>query len=460
MSRAGAQRSPQNDFPVTPESPRPALALMPPAIAVASEQPLPEHAGLAEIVEHACAAAHAGGAALALEEQGAVVCRARAGDMAPPLAANLDRESGISGLCWRTGEPIRCDDAIDDPRVDGEVARRLGIRSILAVPLRREGQTVGLLEVFAAQPYAFGTEQELLLQVTTERILLHLEPTTAGAADAWQQFLSPAESPTNGADPEVATLSPPPVETAPEVTAEAEQSEVLTGQVWAGDTATKRRPLLWILVLAIVALAAIGLSLHWVLSRPEPPHRAKPAGISAVRSPDLLRRAESGDAHAQYELAMRYKSGDGVPQNDPESILWLKEAARRGSADAQFELGNAYSDGRGVPRDPVNAYACYVLASANGNSESNEMLKFLTPKVTDEQIGEIRVTVGDMYLAGRGTPADPVQAYTWFSLAASAGSHDGQRQRQLLASKLSRKQIAAAEQRASQWLARHGQQGR
>jgi TPR repeat protein len=138
----------------------------------------------------------------------------------------------------------------------------------------------------------------------------------------------------------------------------------------------------------------------------------------------------------------------------------MTRASRRGNGDAQYELGNAYADGRGVPRDPVNAYACYVLASANGNSAGDEALKFLTPKLSDAQIAQVRLTVGDMYEQGRGTPVDYVAAYTWFTLAQSAGSADGQGARQALASKMTRQQLDAANRRASEWLRRHGQQSR
>ena len=50
---------------------------------------------------------------------------------------------------------MRCDDAEHDPRVDLESCRRLGVRSILAAPVRYERDTVGLLMVFAPEPFNF-----------------------------------------------------------------------------------------------------------------------------------------------------------------------------------------------------------------------------------------------------------------------------------------------------------------
>jgi len=165
--------------------------------------------------------------------------------------------------------------------------------------------------------------------------------------------------------------------------------------------------------------------------------------------------AQQGDASAQLALAKKYRDGDGVERDDVEAASWLQQAARLGNADAQYELGNAYADGRGVDRDPINAYACYVLAGANNNSASDEALRLLTPKLSDAQIAQVRSTIGEMYLQGRGTPVDYAAAYTWFKLAESAGSADGQRLRQEVASKMTTQQIAAADRRAAEWLKRH-----
>ena len=47
---------------------------------------------------------------------------------------------------------------------------------------------------------------------------------------------------------------------------------------------------------------------------------------------------------------MAYGSGGSVPQDDAESVKWLRLAAEQGHADAQFFLGLAYSEGKGVPQ--------------------------------------------------------------------------------------------------------------
>jgi GAF domain/PilZ domain len=94
-------------------------------------------------------------AAIALVHKGGVICRASVGDSAPALGTRLDVNAGLSGECFRKGKTLRCDDAEHDPRVDLESCRRLGVRSILAAPVRYERATVGLLMVFAPQPFNF-----------------------------------------------------------------------------------------------------------------------------------------------------------------------------------------------------------------------------------------------------------------------------------------------------------------
>jgi TonB family protein len=97
----------------------------------------------------------ADGTALGLETKGIILCRARSGNIAPPIGAPISAESGISGECLRTITMLVCHDAMTDPRVDAEVCRSLGIRSVAAVPLRGQSRVAGILEAFSARPNAF-----------------------------------------------------------------------------------------------------------------------------------------------------------------------------------------------------------------------------------------------------------------------------------------------------------------
>jgi TonB family protein len=99
------------------------------------------------------------GAAVAMPQDGAVVCVGRSGETAPELGARLNVDSGISGECLRTGVIMRCDDASRDFHVDAEVCRQLGLQSIAVVPLRGQHGRVGVLEVFSTESYAFTEDK-------------------------------------------------------------------------------------------------------------------------------------------------------------------------------------------------------------------------------------------------------------------------------------------------------------
>jgi TonB family protein len=126
---------------------------------------------LNEVVEQACLTTGATGAAIALERDGEMVCRASSGSTAPELGSRLDAASGLSGECIRTRRTQRCDDAWADLRVDFEASQQLGVRSIMVMPLLREGELVGLFELFSSLPEAFRTRDELTLGALAARIL-------------------------------------------------------------------------------------------------------------------------------------------------------------------------------------------------------------------------------------------------------------------------------------------------
>jgi len=104
------------------------------------------------------------GAAVALRRQAGVICFGRSGEVAPPIGTPLSAQSGISGECLRGSVIIRCDDTQLDSRVDAEVCMQLGIRAIAAVPLRGDGQTIGILETFSGSPGSFTEEHIRLLR--------------------------------------------------------------------------------------------------------------------------------------------------------------------------------------------------------------------------------------------------------------------------------------------------------
>lgn len=113
-------------------------------------------AALQLLVERAQYITGATGATLALPEGDEMVCRASTGASAPPVGARLQVRSGLTGESIARRQLLRCDNAENDPRVNLETCREMGIASIVVMPLmRRNGQVRGLFELFSDHPYAF-----------------------------------------------------------------------------------------------------------------------------------------------------------------------------------------------------------------------------------------------------------------------------------------------------------------
>lgn len=63
------------------------------------------------------------------------------------------------------------------------------------------------------------------------------------------------------------------------------------------------------------------------------------------------KKAEQGDAGAQYDLGLMYDNGQGVAQNYKEAVKWYKHSAEQGHAEAQNALGIVYANGQSVSQD-------------------------------------------------------------------------------------------------------------
>jgi GAF domain-containing protein len=122
------------------------------------------------ITECALSLTGAGGAALAFLTDDKMICRARAGEPAPPLGAPVDVKRGLSGECVRSGLLVSCEDTGNDPRIDSEVTRALGIGSLMAAPVVSDFRVVGLLEVVSPHSHGFTKAHGTVLDQLVEMI--------------------------------------------------------------------------------------------------------------------------------------------------------------------------------------------------------------------------------------------------------------------------------------------------
>src|SRR5258708_29029283 len=98
-----------------------------------------------------------------------MICRARAGEPAPPLGAPVDAKQGLSGECIRSGLLVSCEDTANDPRVDPEICSALGIGSLMAAPIASDFRVVGLLEIFSPHPRSFTKAHQAVLDLLAQK---------------------------------------------------------------------------------------------------------------------------------------------------------------------------------------------------------------------------------------------------------------------------------------------------
>jgi putative methionine-R-sulfoxide reductase with GAF domain len=345
----------------------------------------------------------ASGAAIALvgKDAGVMICRASAGPSAPPVGASLQVGSGFSGECVRTGRILRCDDAETDARVDSQSCRALGLRSMLAAPVRLGETVIGLLEVFSAQPGAFGENDSV--------VLLRFAETILAAVNRVAQAQDPSPPPPA---PKPFTPAPGSVLFASIPEAETDKNDASGDGDKVGGIRLPRVHL-FLLIASVPAIAlALGYILapsiqeklqardrngeQTVLASSRPPEASKPAPLNAsVDSANLeqLRElARLGNPAAENALGLLYAQGDekkSIRPDETEAARWFTKAAEHGSVPAQYKLGLLCWGGHGVPKDPNRAYFWAVLARAGGEEGSKDLAKVLASGMTRSQAATI-----------------------------------------------------------------------
>ena len=120
-------------------------------------------------------------------------------------------------------------------------------------------------------------------------------------------------------------------------------------------------------------------------------------------SEELAKRAEAGDAEAQYALGVAYCRGQGVAHDFREAVKWYQKAAEQGHPDAQCNLGMHISKGEGTERDMKKAFMWWMKSSEKGNAKAQYML-------------------GECFHEGRGVEKDEKQAVRWWIRSAAQGN--------------------------------------
>jgi outer membrane biosynthesis protein TonB len=156
----------------------------------------------------------ASGAAIALRRIGMkdLQCRASTGSNAPELGALLSTEFGLSGESVRTGRALRCDDAERDARVNQEVCRKMGIASVVVMPVVNDDEVLGVFELFSGKAHAFGERDLSAVRRLSEMVEIAVR--LAEAAQSLPEKLKNAQETVPAA---AAVAAPPAAPLAPTV---------------------------------------------------------------------------------------------------------------------------------------------------------------------------------------------------------------------------------------------------
>lgn len=349
---------------------------------------------LQSAAERALTLTRATGAAIALSEGNdqEMTCVASAGSDAPPVDSRLQVGSGFSGECVRTGRSLRCDDSETDGRVDRAGCKSLGIRSLVAVPIRTGSRIVGLLEVFSPQPYAFNADDIAALQQLTGTIL----STTGHVAETRVEPRAPSAIQVT---PPPQPARPPRIEKPPSLKGTTLEIEPPNAAVKASVQPSLHKAL-FVAAIGTFVFALLWLIAPWVSSTmhsaerttshvqasPAAPPKSPNLPANAGDLASLNKVAEHGDPAAQFALGARYATGEDVKQDYTEAVRWFTLAAEQGHILAQATLGAYYWAGRGVPQDLNKAYYWSVLAQAGGDQASKYRVAVLASRMSRGQV--------------------------------------------------------------------------
>jgi len=445
---------------------------------------------LQAILEQAMERTGATGAAIALSTEDAVCCRVSTGAPAAEVGTRLNAGIGLTGLCLGTGEILLCNETNTDRRVDPQLCKEIGVRSVLVLPIRQNAKVVGVFEVLSVNPDAFNEHDAAAMSNLADQVL----PLFSESATTPPRCLHQPPSNDTGAvrDPQTRLAHAYVLQernnrltTTDAAEARERRGHYIGSQlphepvtVTSHEDPTAARWLATGMATALALAAIFGYGYHLnhsrvstrvailpiaaanhkpaipdqqlVLSEQDKRTNEQPKASDsvltanmqeavlaikgAVQGTDLNRtvnQAEAGHSTAQYEMGVRCANGEGVPQNYRDAMAWFAKAAANGNDNAQWKLGLGYIKGIGVPHDERMAVLWFKRAANHGDVRAQSALS-------------------DVYLSGRGVPRDYVRAYTWANIAAGSRGNDNDRLK-VIGSRMTAIQIEDAHRRTSIW---------
>ena len=148
--------------------------------------------------------------------------------------------------------------------------------------------------------------------------------------------------------------------------------------------------------------------------------------------PYLKNAADCGSSEAMRILGQCYYQGRGVEKDPKQAEFWFAKRANSGDPRAMMEMALRYKSGLGVPTSLIHALGWKQRAEDAGLADTDRL--FAADKLeigwdleqfrTDAETGdpEAMANLGICYLEGDGIPADRDRGMQWLNRAFRAGS--------------------------------------
>jgi GAF domain-containing protein len=124
------------------------------------------------------------GAAIGILEEEKLVYRAGSGILASQVRTALRPDATLSSTTLLHDAILRCPDADADFRVNPEIAKRMGIRSLISVPVFHDSKTAGVLELVFTSASAFQEQDVRTCQLMAGLVT---EALTHAAEEEWRK---------------------------------------------------------------------------------------------------------------------------------------------------------------------------------------------------------------------------------------------------------------------------------
>jgi|SRR6185369_3294964 GAF domain-containing protein len=184
------------------------------------------------LAERALQETRATSVAIGLLHQGGLTCRAAAGMPIIEIAGPINRETGLTGLAIRRQMSQWCNDTESDARVDQQVCRQLGVRSIIVVPVSLQDAVVGVYAIFSDNPDAFSLADLNTVKKLSHWVSAAVEATTVETSPA---TVSPAGVDCELSDEQTAILFNPAYTQESSLRNYAARIRRIVARLWPGD---------------------------------------------------------------------------------------------------------------------------------------------------------------------------------------------------------------------------------